>query len=482
MIAQGALADARGRLMQWLDQLRDAHQSGGLDAHTLRLQRAHCYLDLGMLETQQGDGIAAEALLRKAAALFGTLGQDGPQAEAQKALGQLAAGSDRLPMAQRWFDAACKSFQQAKRPAEAGLMRLQALHMHGLSQTRKAAVAAVDALQAPVREAMILAIHAVEKQGSPDQRIHAQALAEHICRLIGDGEAMVWHMAQRLQLLEAENQTLREQRNEALEAQKSAPSIAASPAPAAPGPEREQDAMRSFIHKAAHDMKEPLRMIAGFGGLIQRRYAEALGQDGQEYLDTVLDAGKRMQELLEKLLLHASIGTEEAASGSIALSEVLNSLLQEKQSEWTAKGAEIQCSIQGQWPGSAAHWQAALQELIDNALRFNQSDHARVRIEGRTEGSECVLRISDNGIGIEPQYREAVFDLFRRLHARSEYRGSGIGLAIVSRVVERYGGHCRCTEAPGGGSCFELRIPRAVERLNGEQQPQQGPGPLPPAA
>ncbi len=496
----GAPEKAASSFRSILERLRAAHAMGGLDTNTLRLQRAQCYRELGHIEVDRGDGIAAEALFRKSAALFGTLGQDAAQAEVQKALGKLASDNNRPDMAQRWFEAASKSFQLAGKPAQAGLMRLQVLQARCLLQGRKSSPQPHEtgqrvsipspspspALEA-VRESMILSIHAVEKHGEHTQRVHAQALAEHICRLVGDGEAMVWHMAQRLHLLEAENRMLRTDLQQAGKA--AAQHATDSPdAEAATKPDQDgaaaaadHEAMRTFIHKAAHDMKEPLRMISGFGGLIQRRYAEALQEDGMEYLGVVLDAGKRMQELLDKLLVHARIGVEAPGESRVALSEVLDLLVQQQGQAWADRGADIQCAVQGQWPGDPFHWQTALQELIDNALRFNQSEKPLVKVEGLNEGQDLVLRVTDNGIGIESRFQKDVFKLFRRLHSRAEYRGSGIGLAIVERIASTYGGSCSCSTQPEGGTCFELRIPKPEPRLETGRR-QTGERDLPPAA
>lgn len=508
LVLHGDLEGASRRISGILERLRTAHNMGGLDAATLRMHRAHCYREQGNIENKRGNGIAAEALFRKASALFGMLGQDGYQAEVQRALAHLAAENNRLAMAQRWYEAAGKSFQQAGKPAQAGLMRLQVLHNRCLLHAQKdglrsaaateiqtglhpqnasaEALAAMDA----VREAMILSIHAVEKHGRYEQRIHAQALAEHICRLTGDGEAVVWHMAQRLHLLELENGALRSavamaEAEQSASIDADAPQLAAgidasasqagqtaaTPQDSA-SPERE--AMRSFIHKAAHDMKEPLRMIAGFGGLMQRRYATALEDDGMEYLETVLDAGKRMQELLDKLLVHAQIGTDDAGSGQVPLSDIVNGILEENRQNWTVKGLAVDCQIQGHWPGAADHWKAAMEELIDNAIRFNASDAPSICVKGYREKGSLVVSVSDNGIGIEPKFQKEVFQLFRRLHSRSEYRGSGIGLAIVARVAELYGGDCRCSTLPEGGTCIELRIPAQTAALPGTAQDRRG--------
>jgi signal transduction histidine kinase len=218
--------------------------------------------------------------------------------------------------------------------------------------------------------------------------------------------------------------------------------------------------IRLFIRKAAHDMKEPLRMISSFGGLIKRQYSEVLGEGGNEFLDIVLDANTRMSSLLSKLHEYVKVGLTEIDPAPIDLNDVVTLASNDLKDQIEEKGATIESSA---LPTVLAHREYISQmfrHLIENAVKFSEGDAPKIELGAKEEGDEDVLYIRDQGIGIEPEHFEKIFEIFQKLHSRAEYPGSGVGLATVAKVAEFYGGRTWVESNPGKGSTFYVAFPK----------------------
>lgn len=221
--------------------------------------------------------------------------------------------------------------------------------------------------------------------------------------------------------------------------------------------------LEQFAYIASHDLQAPLRNIAGFVQLLERRYRERLEGDGLEFLDFIGQGVRQMKSLIEDLLRLSRVG--RGGDSSLAerpLAETLDRALAPLAERIRASGAEL---IWDQLPTIRAEHgllQQLLQNLFANALKF-QKPGARPRIELScvAEGGDWCIRVRDNGIGIPPDQQEAVFAVFRRLHPQDEYEGSGIGLAICRKIAAHHGGEITVSSpGEGQGSCFELRLPR----------------------
>jgi chemotaxis family two-component system sensor kinase Cph1 len=221
--------------------------------------------------------------------------------------------------------------------------------------------------------------------------------------------------------------------------------------------------LEQFAYIASHDLQAPLRNIAGFVQLLERRYRERLEGDGLEFLDFIGQGVRQMKALIEDLLALSRVGRgSETRLEAKPLAETLNEALKPLAAQIASSGAEI---VHGELPTLLAEHRLLaqlFQNLIGNALKFQQPG-ARPRIEVRctAEGERWHVVIADNGIGIPPAQLEAVFAIFRRLHPQDEYEGSGIGLAICRKIAVHHGGELYATSAgEGRGSEFHLLLPQ----------------------
>jgi signal transduction histidine kinase len=207
--------------------------------------------------------------------------------------------------------------------------------------------------------------------------------------------------------------------------------------------------LEQFAYVASHDLQEPLRKVASFCQLLERRYAGQLDERADQYIAFAVDGAKRMQQLINDLLSFSRIGRRTTGRGEVALDECLAGALRNLESVLEDTGAQVSADPLPVVWGEKALLTALLQNLISNAIKFRADRPVEVRLtvekadEASTEdgvAGEYVFRCQDNGIGIEPQYAERIFVIFQRLHAKDEYAGTGIGLAMCKKIVEWHGG------------------------------------------
>jgi PAS domain S-box-containing protein len=228
---------------------------------------------------------------------------------------------------------------------------------------------------------------------------------------------------------------------------------------------RSNQELEQFAYVASHDLQEPLRMVSNYTQLLGRRYKDQLDSDANEFIDFAVDGAKRMQELIHDLLQYARVGTRgkefKAAKAEAIVADALANLT----SAIEEAGAEIVVDALPALHGDASQLAQVFQNLIGNALKFRRPGSppvvrvAAARVDRATEFS-----VADNGIGIEPKYFERIFQMFQRLHGRSEYPGTGIGLALCKKIVERHGGRIRVASEAGRGTTFSFTIPDAPAR------------------
>lgn len=212
--------------------------------------------------------------------------------------------------------------------------------------------------------------------------------------------------------------------------------------------------LEQFAYVASHDLSEPLRVMTGFVQLLEQRYADRLDERGTKYIAHVVDGAARMRTLIEDLLEYSRFLRAERSAVRVDTTAVARSVAS------TLGGAQVEIGeLPDVWSDDASVL-AALQNLISNALKFASPDvAARVVLSGSQNGAMVTLYVDDNGIGIEPEYRERIFGMFSRLHVREAYPGTGIGLAIVQQIAENAEGHVRVEASPLGGSRFCLTLP-----------------------
>jgi len=204
--------------------------------------------------------------------------------------------------------------------------------------------------------------------------------------------------------------------------------------------QRSNAELEQFAYVASHDLQEPLRKVASFCQLLQRRYAGRLDAKADEYLEHAVDGAKRMQALINDLLAFSRVGRtaqhREPVSCAVLVAQAWANLAPE------ARGTHATIEV-GELPvvlGEATLLTAVFQNLINNALKFRADDPPRVSVSARRDGADWLFSFSDNGIGIEPEYADRIFVIFQRLHDRAAYPGTGIGLAMVKKIIEYHGG------------------------------------------
>ncbi len=220
--------------------------------------------------------------------------------------------------------------------------------------------------------------------------------------------------------------------------------------------------LEQFAHVASHDLQEPLRAVAGCAQILQRRYADKLDQPANELIDHVVDGAGRMQTLVLDLLTYSKVGTQQKNFAPIDSAAILQQVLANLQTAIKESDATVSAGPLPPVSVDPAHLSHLFQNLVSNALKYRGARPPEIRVEAKRQDQMWEFSIRDNGIGIEPKYFTRIFVLFQRLHTRVEYPGTGIGLALCKKIVERYGGRIWVESTLGDGSIFYFTIP-AIE-------------------
>jgi light-regulated signal transduction histidine kinase (bacteriophytochrome) len=240
--------------------------------------------------------------------------------------------------------------------------------------------------------------------------------------------------------------------------------------------------LQDFAFIASHDLQEPLRKIRAFSDRLLQRHAAALAPEARDYLDRTGQAAARMQVLIDDLLAYSRVAARGKPFARVDLNVVLAAVLEDLEARLESSGGVIE--VAGPLPtleGDPTQLRQLFQNLLANALKFRAPERApRVRISAEPapvgDAPGWRLTIADNGIGFDPKYSERIFGPFQRLHGRQDYEGTGIGLAIVRRIVERHRGTIGAEGRPGEGATFTLGMP---ECQPGEPTAPAGPLAMP---
>ena len=225
--------------------------------------------------------------------------------------------------------------------------------------------------------------------------------------------------------------------------------------------QRSNEELEQFAYVASHDLQEPLRKVASFCQMLERRYGGQLDERGQQYIDFAVDGAKRMQILINDLLAFSRVGrvgVEEFAE--VDLGDALDGALANLDERITDAGGEVE--VVGELPrvrGDAALLTGVFQNLIGNAVKFRGDEPPRVTVTTTHEGDEWRIEVADNGIGIDAEYAERIFVIFQRLHAKDDYPGTGIGLAMTRKIIEYHGGRIWLEPGNGPGARFAFTLP-----------------------
>lgn len=226
--------------------------------------------------------------------------------------------------------------------------------------------------------------------------------------------------------------------------------------------QRSNEELQQFAYIASHDLQEPLRMVSSYLQLLERRYVKQLDQDALDFIGFAVDGAKRMQKLITDLLAYSRASTRGNSPEPIDSGAVLAEVLHDLGQLIADTGAVIDV---GQLPTLTAdrgQFGQLLRNLLANAMKFTEKP-PRIKVSAQWDGEAWVFSVTDNGIGIAPEHMDRIFLIFQRLHSRAEYPGTGIGLAICKRIVERHGGRLWVESQVGQGSTFHFSIPSRGE-------------------
>lgn len=231
--------------------------------------------------------------------------------------------------------------------------------------------------------------------------------------------------------------------------------------------ERSNRDLEQFAYVASHDLQEPLRAVGGYVRLLQHRFPESMDPKALEYIAGAADGATRMERLITDLLAFARVGTQSGGFVRADLNALFRDAVHNLQASIRAAEGIVTCEPLPQIAVDATQMVQLFQNLVGNALKFRSEQPPRIHVQARQDSTHWIFSIRDNGIGIDPKYFERIFQIFQRLHTRAHYPGTGIGLAICKKIVERHGGVIWVESAPGQGSVFMFSI---QEPMNIQQE------------
>jgi light-regulated signal transduction histidine kinase (bacteriophytochrome) len=223
--------------------------------------------------------------------------------------------------------------------------------------------------------------------------------------------------------------------------------------------ERSNEELERFAYIASHDLQEPLRMVASHVQLLAGDLEGTLGPEQEESMAFAVDGAKRMQQLINDLLAYSRVGRRGKPFVPISMDEVVRTALQNLEVAVRERGATVTCSDLPVLNGDDGQMIQLLQNLIGNGIKFHGDEPPRVHVSAERSEGTWTFTVQDNGIGIPEEHVDRVFQIFQRLHSRTEYEGTGIGLAVCRRIVERHGGRIWVEPARPHGSRFRFTIP-----------------------
>jgi light-regulated signal transduction histidine kinase (bacteriophytochrome) len=220
--------------------------------------------------------------------------------------------------------------------------------------------------------------------------------------------------------------------------------------------------LETFTYSVSHDLKAPLRGIEGYSRLLVEDHAGQLDEEGITFLQTIRSATNQMNQLIEDLLSYSRLERRALTSDKVDLRFIIDHLIKEREDEIRNRSVEIKNDVPSTYVNlDQRAFDQALRNLLDNALKFTrQNEFPEIHFALSETSDSVILSIADNGIGFDMKYKDRIFDIFQRLHLPDDYPGTGIGLALVKKAMQRIGGRAWATSSIGMGSTFFLEIPK----------------------
>ena len=225
--------------------------------------------------------------------------------------------------------------------------------------------------------------------------------------------------------------------------------------------QRSNAELEQFAYVISHDLQEPLRMVSSYTQLLAKRYRSKLDADADEFISYAVDGAKRMQTLLHELLDYSRVGTRGKPFSLVNCEQAVDQAMANLKIAIEECGATISYDVLPTVMGDEGQLVRLFQNLIGNAIKFRRQEPPQVHISAQRRQHVVTFSVRDNGIGIDPRHSQSIFEIFRRLHTQQEYPGTGMGLAICKKIVERHGGHISVQSQPGKGSTFYFTISMA---------------------
>ena len=228
--------------------------------------------------------------------------------------------------------------------------------------------------------------------------------------------------------------------------------------------EASNERLEQFAYAASHDLQEPLRMVSSYLSLIERRYGDDLDADGEEFIAYAVDGADRMREMIDGLLAYSRVDTQGEPLEPVDLNAVFEGAVENLQMKIEESGAEISVEPLPRVRGDGSQLQQVFQNLLSNAIEYSGDEPPQIHVSAERAHSKWVVSVEDEGIGIDPADQDRVFEVFERLHSRDEYDGTGIGLALCQRIIERHDGRIWVDSEPGEGTTFSFTLPAVDDR------------------
>ena len=216
--------------------------------------------------------------------------------------------------------------------------------------------------------------------------------------------------------------------------------------------------LKQFAYVASHDLREPLRMITSFLQLLERRYKDHLDEDANEFIGFAVDGAKRLDDMIMDLLEYSRVANQQIQFTEVDIQKALNIVISNLSVLINENNAQITYDSLPIIQGDGNQIVRLFQNLIENAIKYRREDTPQIHISAEKKANKYIIKVKDNGIGIDPKHLERIFTIFKRLHPHDIYEGTGIGLAIAQKIVHQHGGEIWAESEPENGSTFYFTL------------------------